>query len=777
MVSWHIETDFVAITIFTVLFIKAVWLNKQKTFTDKTFCLALFLGICSTIVDIFSSTVMNNLTGWWPYEIGMILYGLFVPLLTIVWVIYTVSLLYLREEGKAKRTIALFLAPYFIYFLIVVTNPIHELMFSLSKDMVYARGPLFIPLGAGSQMFYAFLGTMLVLASWKRIQPKSTAVLLLGLYITTTAAYWIQMAFPGWLIICSAYAAAFMICDATFESERRDLLYQTVNQSLSDTKQVNSELEKTNEMLQSEMNIISAISSVFFATYSIDLEHNTFTEVRSEEKTRQVVGGEGAADKALELIRKYLVSPEYEEREREFLELSTLNERMKNRIIISDEFLGKDFGWLRSNFVAQERDGKGTLKKVLYVTREIGEEKEKELAYQEKLEKAVKEANRANRAKTAFLSRMSHDIRTPINGIMGMLEIIRKNRDNEDKVDDCLDKIETSSGYLLSLLNDVLDMSKLESGEAVIAQEPFDIRKVFEGCSEIAQPIAADNGIKLIEDREKKITHPYLIGSPTHLRQILINIISNAIKYNKASGSVKCEWEEIASTDETVIYQFIITDTGQGMSEEYLQHIFEPFSQEHGEGRSKYRGTGLGLAIVKELIDRMQGDISVESKLGEGSRFVVTLTFPLDKNPPVETGKQEEQEALSDLNGIKILLVEDNELNQEICVFMLEEAGAVPEVADNGRIAVEKFEKSPVGSYGAVLMDVMMPEMDGLTATKLIRSMKREDAKSIPIIAMTANAFVEDMEKCREAGMNVHLSKPLDCATLLRTLQDCIRKK
>lgn len=634
MVYWHIETDFVALAIFIVLFIKAVVLNKQKDFTDRTFCLALVIGTASTVVDIFSSTIMNNLTGWWIYEISMIIYGLFAPALTIVWVLYTVALLYRDNVSKAKRVIALFLIIYAAYAVVIVTNPLHSLYFSLSPEMVYARGPLFLPLVVGSQMFYALIGILLILGNWKKMHSKTIAALLLFLYFFTTVSYFIQLAFPGWLIICSAFAIALFVCDATFESQRRDALYQTIKKSLN----------------------------------------------------------------------------------------------------------------------------------------QLQEEQKKELIYQEKLKEAAAEANRANQAKSTFLSRMSHDIRTPMNGIRGMLEIIRKERHNENRVNDCLSKIETASAHLLSLINDVLDMSKLESGDIILSYVPFDLREVAEDCYAIMSPLALEYGIALTCDTGEALTHSFLLGSPLHLRQIILNIVGNALKYTRAGGSVRFTICEQAVTSDQVTYRFTVSDTGIGIAPEFFPSLFEPFSQEHDSSHTNYEGTGLGLAIVKRIIDLMKGEITVESKVNQGSTFTFTIPFAIDPNPPAQTDASLEAAGQADFSGVHVLLVEDNALNQEIAQFVLEDAGITVDTAENGREAVDKFYSSKPDTYHAILMDIMMPVMNGLDATRAIRALDHPNARNIPIIAMTANAFSEDAAKCLEAGMNAHLTKPLDSAALLKAL-------
>ncbi len=384
-------------------------------------------------------------------------------------------------------------------------------------------------------------------------------------------------------------------------------------------------------------------------------------------------------------------------------------------------------------------------------------------------EMAKEEAERASIAKSEFLSRISHDIRTPVNGIMGMLDISEKNMCNTEKIQECHDKIRTSSGYLLSLINDVLDMSKLESGEIELANESFDLRELHKSCSDILQSMAAENSITINEQIDENMSHPYLIGSPLHIRQILVNIITNAIKYNKIGGIVTSKVEEVSCTEEEVKFRFVIEDTGIGMSEEFQKHMFEPFTQENGEGRTTYKGSGLGLAIVKKLVEQMGGEISVSSKLGEGSKFTIVIPFQIDKNHLDEKNTVIDNYA-SYIKGMKILLVEDNELNMEIAKYMLEDVGAIVTEATDGQMAVDKFSQSDIYQFDIILMDVMMPVMDGLTATRTIRALDREDAKTVPIIALTANAYAEDAKKAKEAGMNEHLSKPLDTTKMFKTM-------
>lgn len=381
---------------------------------------------------------------------------------------------------------------------------------------------------------------------------------------------------------------------------------------------------------------------------------------------------------------------------------------------------------------------------------------------------ALIEAKRANQAKSEFLSHMSHDIRTPINGILGMLTICEKNQGDLEKQKDCREKIRISAEHLLSLINDVLDISKLESGTFSLAQEQFDIRDVLENCMTILRPQAEEQGICLEESREN-LQHTRLIGSPLHLRQILINIIGNAIKYNRPNGKIFVCTEELSSKEGFAEYRFVIEDTGIGMGEEFKKHLFEPFTQESKDARTSFKGAGLGMSITKKLVDKMGGTIEVESELEKGSVFKVTLSIQIDETQEGRPVRQEE-DAPADVSGMKVLLVEDNAINCEIVQYMLEDAGATVVIAENGKEAVDIFATSKPFAFDCILMDVMMPVMNGLDATRAIRSLNKPDAKTVPIIALSANAFEEDVKTAKEAGMNEHLTKPIDMGKMFRVM-------
>lgn len=383
------------------------------------------------------------------------------------------------------------------------------------------------------------------------------------------------------------------------------------------------------------------------------------------------------------------------------------------------------------------------------------------------LQKKTQDAEAAVRAKSEFLSHMSHDIRTPINGMMGMLDIAQAHLNNPEKMDLCLSKMRGAADQLLSLINDVLDMSKIETGSIQLVEEPFDMIRLLSGTLAVQEIIASEKSLTIEQDIEGAIEHPCVCGSPNYVRSILVNIISNAIKYTNPGGDIFVSARELSCDGEYVKFEFIVSDTGIGMSEEFAEHIFEPFTQEHAENRSSYQGTGLGMSIVKNLINKMKGTITLETKQGEGSTFTITLPVKLDTVCFEETETEEEE---TSIEGMKILLVEDNDLNLEVAQYILEDAGAEIIVARNGLESVELFEQSESDSFDVILMDVMMPVMDGLTATKRIRKLKRKDARTVPVIAMTANVFNEDIIAAKEAGMNEHIAKPLDFDKLIHTL-------
>ena len=399
-------------------------------------------------------------------------------------------------------------------------------------------------------------------------------------------------------------------------------------------------------------------------------------------------------------------------------------------------------------------------------------EQEKDEKYKAELLIAAKKAEAANEAKTEFLQRMSHDIRTPINGICGVLNVADHYADDMKKQTECRAKVKEVSHLLLELVNDVLDMSKLESDEVILEEIPFNLSSIFREVFVVIEQIAAEQNIRIAWEK-KEIIHRNLIGSPGYVKRVMMNILSNAVKYNRENGHIYISCVEIPSEQpETAIMKFVCRDTGIGMAEEFQKHIFEPFAQEHAGSRTKFAGTGLGMPITKKLVEKMGGTIMFKSKEGVGTTFVIQVPFRID----LATDKRKEQKDASEktIKGLHILLAEDNELNMEIAEFMFQNEGAEVTKAWNGLEAVEIFEKSRPGEFDVILMDIMMPVMNGYNATKRIRSMDREDAKEIPIIAMTANAFTEDRIRAKEAGMDEHISKPVDGNLLVKVIHELL---
>ena len=401
------------------------------------------------------------------------------------------------------------------------------------------------------------------------------------------------------------------------------------------------------------------------------------------------------------------------------------------------------------------------------------QEFEKDEKYKAELLAAAKKAEAANEAKTEFLQRMSHDIRTPINGICGMVNMADHYADDMEKQTEYRKKVKEASNLLLELVNDVLDMSKLESGEVVLEESPFNLSKIFEEVLVVIEQIAAEQNIRIVWEK-KEIKHRALIGSPRYVKRVMMNILSNAVKYNRENGQIHISCREIPSEQpETTTMEFVCRDTGIGMTEEFQKYVFEPFAQEHTGSRTKFTGTGLGMPITKKLVEKMGGTITFESEKGVGTTFVIQVPFKID----MDADKREEQTDVSEnsIKGLHILLAEDNELNMEIAEFVLQNEGADVTKAWNGQEAVELFRNSKPGEFNVILMDIMMPVVNGYEATKMIRSLDREDAKKIPIIAMTANAFTEDRIKAKAAGMDEHIAKPVDVELLIKVIHKLVK--
>lgn len=534
--------------------------------------------------------------------------------------------------------------------------------------------------------------------------------------------------------------------------------------------------ESLNQSLQKEVNMVRAISKVFFATWKIELLLDKVTPVMELDEHSDIwKDGVLTVREALDIVVERAAG-EYQPVLRDILQVDRLQVKLRHKDTTEVEYYTANHGWIRLNIMAVERDTFTDVISLLFGWQSINEEKWKEKEHKRELEEAnshlmeaLEEAKRASEAKSDFLSRMSHDMRTPMNGIIGMANIAMECLDDKERVREALQKIQLASRQLHMLINDVLDMSKIERGKIQLLREHADLKKLLESLLPGMQTIAKKYNVA-VNYKGFQTQHRYIYGSPVHIQRIASNILSNAIKYNRDGGSVTVfvTEEPVEGCQDKAMFILTVQDTGIGMSEDFLKNrLFIPFAREYSE--EKVPGTGLGMAIIKEIVQLMDGEIQVESKLGEGSTFKVYTPFELAPEL-VENKLNKERDDKTILAGKRILVVDDNDVNIEIATFLLENHGAECFNAHNGREGVEAYLAKDEGFFDLILMDVRMPIMNGYEVTRAIRSANRSDAVDVPIVAMTANAFTEDKRKCWAAGMNDHIAKPIDVEVMLETI-------
>lgn len=536
-------------------------------------------------------------------------------------------------------------------------------------------------------------------------------------------------------------------------------------------KCLQAEKEKARKRLQFRKDLIATIGKIYCAIYFLDLDKGTYMEITGKSAYQNTLGNEGLLNKGNRIVRRFLVAPESQASMKDFLDPSTLSDRLRERDTLCQSYLTTDGIWHLGRFIVKSRHEDGSASTLLYTIQNIDEAKRTEITYQEKLKKSAREAQIANQAKTDFLRRMSHDIRTPINGILGMIEIADNHPADIEKLQDCRLKIRQAAGTLLSMVSDILDMNKLESGMLEPESVPFDIFALLMEVDHLTKMQAPAYGVT-IHVKNPPFPVRRVIGSPTFLRRVLLNLTSNALKYNRRGGRIDLSCDKIEIKGEKAFFTLSCADTGIGMSPSFQSRAFDPFTQESDTARTHYMGTGLGLSIVKEFVSKMGGTITLSSQKGVGTRFTITIPFTID-HASQEAGTASQSPV--SLSGLHVLLVEDNELNREIALCLLEKEGMEITTCGNGAEAVKAFRESPLGYYDLILMDIMMPVMDGYEASRRIRSLPRRDASLIPIFAMTANAFQDDIEKSHQSGMNEHLTKPLHTKTMLDAIRKYVR--
>ena len=544
--------------------------------------------------------------------------------------------------------------------------------------------------------------------------------------------------------------------------------------------------EKTSMERKERATIIQSLSSLFFASYYINLKEDTFQKVSQYKDVGEVLGDRRSYSKGIMAYADTFVHPDDREEYLAAFDYKNLQKTLtKEHPFVAVEFRkingGYAYvkeGWIRATAILADMEGED-VKTVLYVAQDVTESKEKEEHARKTLKDACEAATQANTAKSDFMSRMSHDIRTPMNAIMGMTTIARAHLNDQERVKDCLNKIAVSSRHLLSLINEVLDMSKIESGKISLSEEKFYLPDLVQNLLTLVGPSAKEKNHQL-EFHIADVKHKDVIGDVVRLQQVFINILGNSIKYTPPGGKLTLEVsEKFSQVYGYGCYEFVFEDNGIGMDEVFLKKIFEPFSRAEDSRVSKIEGTGLGMAIAQNIVHLMNGNIHVDSEKNKGSKFTVTVFLKQQNTKKSDRTSSVEEKTLAvdadacaeKLEGRRVLLAEDNELNREIAIEIIGSTGVEIEVVENGEEAVRQYLKQEAGYYDLIFMDIQMPVMNGHEASKAIRGSKKEDAQTIPIIAMTANAFAEDAMESQKSGMNEHMSKPLDFDQLMECMQ------
>lgn len=562
--------------------------------------------------------------------------------------------------------------------------------------------------------------------------------------------------FTGPLIAAGLFAVFYLFLCMLYFGVR--------NRTLRENKE---KLEFSNGRLRQTIKTLKALETIYFSLFYVDMRENRYETIYQAPWLVDVIPKFGVYTELKQLFVDKMVVAEFREEidhrmSPEFISESlsskNISEVRKSFYTDYQAIRGDELRWCRVTATPVDHDKDGNPIHVLALIQDINKDKEREADYQNQIIKEAQEAKMANLAKSEFLRRISHDIRTPINGIQGFINLGAKHPDDPEMQAHCWDGASLALHTLLELVNSVLDMSKLETNDITLEEKPFDLTELLKELNTIIQPQAQAKEIQSASVRHDGVPIPHVIGSPRHLSRILLNLETNAVKYGRPGGYIKFNTRMLSFDEQTVTYEFICEDNGVGMSEEFQKHLFEPFTQETAGARTRYEGTGLGLAIVKKLVDAMHGTVTCESKKNVGTTFRVKLTFMIDHAYVEEDVELDE----SILEGKHVLLVEDNELNMEIAEYMFLDRGAKVTKAWDGQEAVEKFETSEIGYYDVIFMDIMMPKMNGLEAAGAIRALEREDAKKVPMIAMSANTFPDDIQRNLDAGINEHIAKPID---------------
>ena len=650
--------------------------------------------------------------------------------------------------------------------------------FSFTADNHFVRGPLGL---VSFISIYVYMIILVVVVVWRRKVWKRVDIpLIVMIFVFMFATVAAETLFDVNNIGRTAMVYCTLLYFTVLQTSQLDLAKRTEQENES-LKRALYEVDQARRELELSRSVTQALGEHYLAIFKIDLTANNVSIVKIDPSYKRSnisdrINKEMPYEAAVRMYTEaYVVPSEREEIVADYTAESLRTKLSEKPMLVNRYHLC----FVQDHPIAVEyqaiRMNDGDPNSVILGLRNVDEQEQAEIQAREALVVAKLEAERANAAKSNFLSRMSHDIRTPLNGIIGLLEIDDAHDDDPELLRENRQKMRVAADHLLSLINDVLQMSKLDQGEVVLGHESCDLAEISKSVGDIIQSKAVEEGITLT-DKVTSLPRPYVYGSPLHLRQVFLNIYSNAVKYNKPGGSITSNVECLEESDERVTYRWTIADTGIGMTSEFVERIFDPFVQEGSatDARTQYQGTGLGMAIVKSLVEQMGGTIEVESVKGEGSTFTVTIPFEVAPAPEKAADAPAEE---ASIEGLSVLLAEDNDLNAEIAQTLMEDRGVHVTRVANGREAVAAFGEAAPCTYDVILMDIMMPEMNGYEATAAIRALGREDAASVPIVAMTANAFKEDEERCLEAGMNAHLAKPFEVGQLVSIISRSASKE
>lgn len=533
------------------------------------------------------------------------------------------------------------------------------------------------------------------------------------------------------------------------------------------------QLNYDTDIIEWQTGINKAFGRMYFAIYSIDLHRGHYLEISTLDIFREHIPPTEKMQLLFDMVVKHYVSDGYKDGMRAFLNMDTLQERLSVQNAVSNEFFGTTQGWCRASLVVEKRDVNGLVERFAYVTQEINEEVKTEQERLAELKRAYAEVEMANQTKSDFLFQMSHDIRTPLNAIMGFDHLIEKCADQPEKVREYAAKIRVSGNLLLSLLNEILEMTKIEGGRSVLNIERFRMSELVRELEMVFRPQAEEKKLEFAVD-VSALTHERFTGDKARISRVLLNILGNAMQYTPAGGRIAFSVCEEPQGDGGAKLIFRVADNGVGMTPEFQSRVFEEFTRDRSNVANLLPGAGLGLPIARSFTEMMGGTIGVESAPGKGSTF--TVTIPLSVDPGLDARQESAEDDVEDiLAGLHVLIVEDNDMNMEIITEILNMVGVKCDTAYSGQEAIEKVERSREGTYDLILMDICMPRMDGYETTRAIRGMNRPDTAKVPIVALTANAFEEDVRNASRAGMNGHLAKPLDMAALRETVKKLLK--